>query len=344
VDTVAVLPPGEREALFSETAAQVGANSSVIVEKDFWVCFTLYHLFGLDFRPTLLFKGGTSLSKAFGLIKRFSEDIDLTLNRAELGFEGASDPLEIQGTNARRRSIEHLAEKCRAVVQGELAPALRTSFEAVLGRDGWSLEVVPRDDRQLDINFHYPSSLTPDEYGGVEYIKPLVRLEIGARSDQNPARDVKIRSYAAERFPHYFVTPEAEVRVLRPERTFWEKATILHSENNRPADSPRPESLSRHAYDIVMLEQGGIANNALKDPDLLAAVVRHKTVFFRSGWSKYERAVPGTFQMVPRGGFEVVMRQDYEKMSPMFFGEVPSFDDLLATLGELETRINAAND
>ena len=337
-----MLPPAEREALFSETAAQLGVSSSVIVEKDFWVCFTLKHLFGLDFRPTLLLKGGTSLSKAFGLIQRFSEDIDLTLNRAELGFEGASDPLEIQGTNARRRGIKALAEKCRSVVAGELAPALRASFEGVLGRDGWSLEIVNRDDGQSDLNFHYPPSLTSAEYGGIDYIKPLVRLEIGARSDRDPVQEVEIRSYAAEYFPDYFVTPTVAVRVLSPERTFWEKATILHSENNRPTGRPRPGSLSRHAYDIVMLERGGIATLALEQPDLLAAVVRHKNAFFGSGWSDYDQAVPGTFQLVPRGEFEAAIRQDYEKMSPMFFDEVPSFDDLLATLEELEARINAA--
>ena len=342
MDVLAAQPRSERQALFVETAARMGA-SAVVSEKDFWVCFALHHLFAIDFRPALLFKGGTSLSKAFGLIERFSEDIDLTLNRAELGFAGADDPLEISGRKARQRKIEALAERCGRVVHGELEPALRASFERVLGKEGWSLESVPREDGQVDLHFRYPPALEPDDYGGLGYIQPLVRMEIGARSDQEPSVLVSVRCYAADHFPDVFVKPETEVRVLAPERTFWEKATIFHAENHRPATSSPPRAwrqLSRHAYDLVMMDRRGVADRALARLDLLEAVARHKDAFFYTGWANYEAAAsPATLRLAPGEALRSALRRDYADMAPMLFGEVPTFDELLAGLGALEDRV-----
>ncbi len=219
MDRVAQQSRAEREALFSETAERMGAPSAVIAEKDFWVCWTLHHLFALEFRPTLLFKGGTSLSKAFGLIERFSEDIDLTLNRAELGFAGPDDPLQISGRKKRDRQIKALAEACGRVVRDDLEPRLREAFTGILGAEGWMIEIVERDDGQVDLQFRYPSALAPEEYGGLSYIAPLIRMEIGARSDQEPIRRVTIQSYAAEHHPGLFTQRETEVTVLAPEGT-----------------------------------------------------------------------------------------------------------------------------
>jgi hypothetical protein len=346
VDDVARQSSAERRVLFTETAERMGAPSAVIAEKDFWVCWTLHHLFALDFRPTLLFKGGTSLSKAFGLIERFSEDIDLTLNRAELGFAGADDPLEIPGRKRRDRQIEALAEACGRAVREELAPRLREVFARILGTEGWGLEVVERDDGQVDLHFRYPPALAPEDNGGLAYIAPLVRMEVGARSDQEPTQRAAIRSYAAEHFPDVFTRRETQVTVLAPERTFWEKATIFHAENHRPLKGDRRppawRQLSRHAYDLVMLERGGVAQRALEQLDLLEAVARHKDVFFHTGWSRYSEARPGSFRLVPSGALLDVLRADYARMQPMFFASAPSFDELVEALRQLEARINAA--
>lgn len=347
MDAVATQPAGEREALFGETAARMGVASSVIPEKDFWVCFALHHLFALGFRPSLLFKGGTSLSKAFGLIERFSEDIDLTLNRAELGFAGKSDPLVIHGRKARQRQIEALGAACGRVVHEKLEPALRESLKAVLGPKGWALDPVTRDDGQVDLRFRYPPCLSAADYGGLPYIEPLVRMEIGARSDQEPSQHVAIRSYAARYFPELFRQVDTQVRVLAPERTFWEKATILHAEYSRPAPEggERPpvwRQLSRHAYDIVMMDRHGVAERALSRPDLLAAVARHKDAFFHSGWARYNEAAPGSFHLMPGEELARVLRRDYAEMAPMFMGEPPKFDEILRALGDLEGRINRA--
>jgi len=345
LDAVATQPASERHALFVETAARMGTASSVIAEKDFWVCFVLHRLFSLDFRPRLLFKGGTSLSKAFGLIDRFSEDVDLTLNRAELGFSGPDDPLTISGSKARQRKIEALGEACTRAVRERLEPSLRASLENVLGRQGWTLELVALEDGQVDLHFHYPPSLSPEDYGVLSYVQPVVRMEIGARSDQEPSVQALVRSYAAQHLPDVFSRLEAEVRVLSPERTFWEKATILHAESNRPlggaGELPRAwRQLSRHAYDIVMLARRGIAERAVARLDLLAAVARHKDAFFHSAWARYGEAKPGSLRLVPGGQLAGALRRDYSEMSAMLFGQPPSFDEIVGTLGELEQQIN----
>lgn len=347
MDHVANFPAADRAALFRETAAQMGLASPVIPEKDFWVCFTLRRLFALDFVPRVLFKGGTSLSKAFGLISRFSEDIDLTLNRDDLGFGGKDDPMQIEGTKARRRAIEGLSEKCGGVVRGQLQPALEAAIARVLENGDWSLDAVPTQDGQVELRFEYPRGLGPADYGGMEYIQPAVRMEIGARADQDPAVDAIVRSYASEHFPHLFAGPEAEVRVLAPERTFWEKVTIFHAENHRPLANPDStprawNQMSRHAYDIAMMAKGGIADRALDRPELLDRVARHKDTFYRAGWANYEAARPGTLRLVPGPRLEAALRADYAAMAPMFFGDVPKFDDLLRVLGELEQRINSS--
>lgn len=346
MDDVARWSFAERQTLFSETAARMGVASAVIAEKDFWVCWTLHHLFALEFFPTLLFKGGTSLSKAFGLIERFSEDIDLTLNRAELGFARGDDPLEISGRKKRARQVQALAEACGRAVREELAPRLREAFARHLGSEPWEIEVVERDDGQVDLYFRYPPALASEEYGSLAYIPPFVRMEIGARSDQEPAQSVSIRSYAAQHFPKVFARPETRVTVLAPERTFWEKATIFHAENHRPVEGdhypPAWRQLSRHAYDLVMLERGGTAQRALERIDLLAAVRRHKDAFFHTGWSHYGEACPGSFRLMPGGPLLDALRADYDRMEPMFFGGAPSFDELVGALRSLEERINAA--
>ena len=205
---------------------------------------------------------------------------------------------------------------------------------------------MEREDGQVDLHFRYPPALDAEEYGGVSYIAPIVRMEIGARSDQEPAQRVSVQSYAAEYFPDFFTECEAEVTVLAPERTFWEKATIFHSENHRPLeDDRRPRAwrqISRHAYDLVMLDRGGVAERAIGQLDLLKAVARNKAAFFYTGWSKYQEARPGSFRLAPNEALLNALRPDYAAMRPMFFRDPPGFDEIVAGLGDLERRINEA--
>jgi len=345
VDHVATWSSEDRAALFAETAAGMGFASPVIPEKDFWVCFTLRRLFELEDVPRLLFKGGTSLSKAFRLIERFSEDIDLALHREDLGFGGANDPVRITGRKARKRKDMELAKACGKSVHASVAPALRDSIARVLGSDGWSLRIDDKQDGQADLWFEYPRGLSTEQYGGVAYIPSVVRIEIGARSDHEPASVESIVPYAAERFPELFADAATDVRVLSAERTFWEKITIFHAEYHRPVGQHGLEpaawkQMSRHAYDIDRMVRRGVADRAMEQLEILAAVARHKDAFYYSGWARYGAARPGTLRICPNEELTPALRRDYEEMAPMLYGERPEFDEILHALAALETRIN----
>ena len=266
MDSVALRSSADREALFTLTAERMGVTSSVIPEKDFWVCWTLSKLFSLESAPPLLFKGGTSLSKAFGLIDRFSEDIDLSLNREDLGFGGEHDPLRMESRKQRKQQIEALGAACVATVREALYPALRRAFGEVLAAGGASLDLVERGDGQIDLEFRYPQALDREEYAQGTYVHPIVKLEIGARSDHEPTTREMVSSFASELVPEFFEQPGCEVVVLAPERTFWEKATIFHSENHREvegSETPRAwNRMSRHAYDLVELDRRGVGARA----------------------------------------------------------------------------------
>lgn len=335
----------DRQAIFRETAARMGVGSPVVSEKDFWVSWILKRLFSLEGIPSLMFKGGTSLSKAFGLIERFSEDIDLAMDRHGLGFTGDDDPLNIAGTKARKRRIQELSHACEDAVRNQLVPKLRAAIDSILGSANWDLETEARADGQLDVTFQYPAALEADEYGGLEYIRPLVRLEIGSRSDQEPTERVAIRPYAGIQFPEELPDCAVTVRALAPERTFWEKATILHAEAHREVAVDRlPPAwlgMSRHAYDLVMMKRRGKAEAAIGRIDLLAAVTAHKQAFYPSRWARYEDAGPGTLRLTPGKALEAALRADYERMQPMIFGEAPTFGEILVELQALEERINA---
>ena len=333
----ALLPAADRVAALQETAARMGVGSPAIVEKDFWVCWALGQIFTADSLPGPLFKGGTSLSKVYGIIGRFSEDVDIVLDRHVLGFEGDSDPINITGTNRRKRRLEELAAACSQTVQGSVRDALQKRFQSELGDAGWSItpDVADRDGQSL--LFVYPIGLEPGLYGTAGYIRPFVRLEFGCRGDVWPTENRTIRAYVAEQFPGLFAWAECSVHVLRPERTFWEKVTLLHAVTHSGKMPPR---LSRHYYDVSRLYRHDIGRQAMADPALLEAVVKHKSVFFREAAARYGLAVPGSLKIVPGDELERAVRRDYREMQEMFFGEAPGFDDVLSDIREIEQRVN----
>jgi hypothetical protein len=345
MDKVALLPADDRAALFGETAAGRGV-ADTIIEKDFWVCWSLRRLFGLPkgTTATLVFKGGTSLSKAFGAIRRFSEDIDLSFDRAELGYTGDRDP-EKEGISKKQaaRLIDDLVGDVERHIAEKLLPALRAAIVEQLGEPTngeWSLEIDAGDAQT--VNFHYPTALPAAEYEGMAYITPRVKFELGARGDPWPTEEKVIRPYAADDYPDFFAEPDTSVTVLSAPRTFWEKATALHAEAHRPAESPTPQYFSRHYYDLAMLLDTDEGQAAVADLDLLAQVAQHKAIFFRSGWASYETARPGTLRLMPDEARIKDLRADYRAMASMMFDQTPpSFDDILARIAALEETINS---
>jgi len=345
MDRVALLPANDRAALFGETGALRGV-ANTIIEKDFWVCWTLKRLFRLQKQDaaTLVFKGGTSLSKAFGAIRRFSEDIDLSFDRAELGYTGDRDP-EKEGISKKQANklIEALVSDVERHIAEKLLPALRSAIVEQLGEQSegkWSLEIDANDAQT--VNFHYPPALASSEYEGMAYITPRVKLELGARGDPWPTEQKFIRPYAAEDFPDFFIDPECTVTVLSAQRTFWEKATALHAEVHRPAETATPQYFSRHYYDLAMLLDTEEGKAAAGDFDLLVTVAKHKATFFRSSWASYDTARPGTLRLMPAESRIKDLRADYRAMAPMMFDEKPlSFDDILAKIEKLQETINS---
>ena len=339
MNKVAVLDATTRAELFAETASRRELPDS-LVEKDFWVCWMLAQLFSIEeFKGRLLFKGGTSLSKVFGAIARFSEDIDLAVDYEMLGFAGPSDPHADALSRTKRQAIlEEMLAKCRAYISGPFLDRLRARCREVLGpeaEDGWKLSV---DAQGPDVvRFAYPRAVRQH----VAYILPQVVLELGTHAEFIPRGDFTIQSFAAVEFPHLFGSVNVPVTSLLAKRTFWEKATILHAEFHRPTDKPMPLRYSRHYFDVAMMGQGPVGKEAFEDLQLLEAVVRHKQIFYPSAWAQYPLASPGTFRMAPPEARAKALRQDYREMGVMILGEPPPFETVLEKLVALESELNS---
>lgn len=338
MDSFANQSDTERRDLLQE-AANRRDSTEIIIEKDFWVCWTLKRLFtNLDLAQHLTFKGGTSLSKAYGLIERFSEDIDLTISRNAPFLKDGKDLMEteISGKECGRR-LDALKKNAQAFVGNIILPALRVDVENLLGKsDSWKIILDKEDPDQQTILFNYPKVFNYGE-GEVGYIKPQIKLEFGARGEINPSERRSIIPYAAETFPEQFKNSSQEVTVLAAERTFWEKATILHALYH---GSNLRDRMSRHYYDTFMLFQRGVSEKAMQTPELLGNVVRNKSLMFRDSKASYDTAVIGSLKLVPSAGQQSILKKDYEKMEEMFMGEYPDFDAVMAGLADLEDKIN----
>jgi len=271
-----------------------------------------------------MFKGGTSLSKVYRLIERFSEDIDLILDWRVLSDK---DPLAARSRASQERLNQAIDEQARAYIGGEL-----------LGRVSAALSDMCHCGIEVTgphvINVRYPAAF-PDEY-----LRPEVRLEIGPLAAWLPHEERTIHCYAAEAFPQVFARTECSVRVIKAERTFWEKATILHHEAHRPEDNPQPSRYSRHYYDVAKMAESPVKNAALADLDLLANVVKLKERFYPRGWARYDLAKPGSFRLVPEGHILASVKTDYRAMANMIFGDIPEIDEIMAILKKLEDEIN----
>ena len=326
------LRPDERR-LYIEQAATRRDVSAVVLEKDFWVCWLLGVLFASEFAASLVFKGGTSLSKVFGVIDRFSEDIDLSLSPEflELPEAGAS-------RNQADRWMKRAEAACANAVRDRIAPALEAAIQAVLGtRDGAWIEFLTDPGTNSPVLlFRYPST----QPAGFEYLERSVKLEFGSLTDQQPVGRHPVRPWVADVLPTAFPDWSCEVVALEVERSFWEKATILHTEYHRPAERLTPDRFSRHYADTAALARHPAAAGSVDLHELRDRVVAWKGQFFGSGWARYDLAQPGTFRLVPPDGRLPALRRDYQAMRDMYLSEPLAFDEILAILAALERRIN----
>jgi len=283
-------------------------------------------------------QGGTSLSKVFKVIERFSEDIDGSIDRSFLGFGGTNEPEAGASNKEKQRRIDGLKAACQQKIAKELLPALEAAIRAKVRDDEkWALRSDADDPDQQTLLFDYATSFPPDATG---YVRRMVKIEMGARADHWPSETKAITPYVAGQFPKGFKEGSYPVRVLSAERTFWEKATILHAEFHRPAEKAMPECFSRHYCDFYEMVRRGVGTSAVAKLDLLARVAQHKNLFFKTSWAHYNEAVKGSLRVMPPEHRLKALRDDYAKMQQMFFGEPPTFDNILALLRQWESQFN----
>lgn len=332
----------DRQDLFVSAARRVGITEQN-VEKDFWVCWTLDALFHgrREDAPRLLFKGGTSLSKAFGLISRFSEDIDITVFRQDLGEPISIDDLEQLSGKKRGAKLDEIRAACQEYLKGELRPDLENLLFQAIGdnrdeRCGVRLDDTDPDGQTLLVQ--YPTALAADAY-----VRSEVRIECGAKSALDPHVGTTIRPYIADDLSDSDLSV-ADVTTIQPRRTFWDKVIIVHGLRawfeNRGELRQEGQRISRHYYDLHAMLPTETGKQALADLPLGAECVRHARMFFNRPDFNLATAAPGGFTLTVIDKMRDALRRDYDAMAGMIIGPVPPFDDAIASIAALEERVN----
>lgn len=326
------LPADEQKAVIETAAAKLGRSAQVI-EKDLWVCWTLEKLFAIPDHHPMAFKGGTSLSKAYGVINRFSEDIDITVDHQAL--DPGTDPFEDGLSNSKRKAIaEHLTETLSDYLNKIIVPSLQDT-----------IATLP-EHSNAQIRYDHPNENVHIDYQSVvndadDYIPESVLIEFGGRNTIKPHDPIMITPDISE-LGYDISYPTPLVTVLSAARTFWEKATLAHVECNRNKPKENYDRLSRHWYDLYLLANHDIGRSAMQRRDLLEDVVKIKTVFFNSGFAKYDDCLTGNFKLIPKIGALEGLRKDYTKMisSGMFYEDPPEFDEIIKRLRDIEAHVN----
>lgn len=322
----------EKEAIFNAIATEKGM-SPFAVEKDWWVSRTLEIIFQMDIAKHLVFKGGTSLSKAWKLINRFSEDIDLAIDKEF--FEGYKGDIS-------KTQIGKLRRVAGIYTTGTFFEELQEAFMAKRFNE-LDFKVIDSGESDQDpriIEIYYPNVVTQPS----EYILPRVQIEISCRSLREPFTVQTFGSLVDEFYADKeFAEPLFEVPTVNPERTLLEKLFLLHEEFNRPSEKMRVDRLSRHLYDIYHLTKAGIEEKAISDKELNETIVAHRYKFSRVGEVDYNLHNPKTVNPIPIAEKIDEWKADYAKMKEdMIYEESkPSFDDLIKNLNELQTKLQA---
>jgi hypothetical protein len=333
------MPKDRRRQVCEQAGAKTGLFEAS-VEKDFWVTWTLKKLFDLpEWGAHLTFKGGTSLSKGWKLIERFSEDIDIVIDRAPLGFDGGNAPEHAPSNTQRRNRLEALKAAGKKCVRTQIQPLLQAAVERDMPEgEVWSLDPDPDDPDGQSLLFAYPT-VFPDHPA---YLRQVVKIEMGARSDTDPSEPVEIQPIISEEFPALLPGSRFHVRAVMPVRTFWEKAMLLHEEAFRPPDKKkRKQYMARHYYDLYRLIKAGAADKALSDLDLFHRIVEHRAIYFPYAWMDYSTLQPGRLRLVPHHNQLSDWKADYVGMqNEMFYGAVPAFEEVMAAVQEIQDRFN----
>jgi len=331
-DSYFSLKPQEQKEILQTAAAQLGRQAAVL-EKDIWVCWVLQTLFSIPDAHPMAFKGGTSLSKIYNIIDRFSEDVDITLDYRE--FDDDFDPFS---PGVSKTKIRQFSDRLKTYVQiyanDVVAPAIETSANGLYEPTHHDIRV---DETGEKIWFSYPSVVESQD----EYLKSEVLIELGGRNVIDPNEKHEIRPYVAP-LTEGLEFPQATVTVLSPSRTFWEKATLIHVECNRGRLKESPDRLSRHWYDLTRLARHDTGQSAIDDRGLFEDVIRHKEIFYNASYAKYDECLEGRLLLLPDDDCMPGLKTDYGKMASagMMYSEAPDFDDIVEQIRDIETKVN----
>lgn len=300
------------------------------IEKDWWVTMVLRALFASEFAPHLSFKGGTSLSKCFHLVNRFSEDVDIAVNREFLGFGGELSKTQVSD-RLRRASCSFVRETLTKELEKQLL-ALgieKSDFEVKV-----NVTNITTTDPEI-IEVHYKSVLSD-----LSYVQNKVLVEISGRSMNEPVEQVEICSMIAENLPNAPYSDKPFIlTVVSPKRTFLEKACLLHEEFTQSTREIRSHRMTRHIYDLERMMDTDIAKEALQDKELYKAVIEHRKKFIRLKGFDYSGLLPQNISFIPPEDIIDKWRADYEAMrESMIYGDPLPFDALITRIKELNER------
>lgn len=327
---IAKLSNNDRDIVFKKYSFEYSI-SEAIVEKDFWVTLILDYLFHkCKYKDYFIFKGGTSLSKCFNIIERFSEDIDLILRWDLLTDDDPNKERSNRQQDIYNKNINLLAAN---FIKEKLLPEITKDFNGFLGQKA-DFQIDANDQQVL--NFNYPR-LYNDDAG----ILKFVRLEIGPLAALTPTEDVTISPLISKLNLRLMNKNETIIKTVSPERTFWEKILILNQESHRPVDRKMPSRYSRHYYDVYRISLTKYKDKAYSNLELLEQVREFKKKFYPVGWAKYDLAKPGLFTLVPSEERIKELRVDFSNMKEMINDNlINSFDDLLFYIKQIEREIN----
>lgn len=320
----------EQSELLGFAATQTGRASSVI-EKDIWLSVVLKQLFETPDRKAMAFKGGTSLSKVYSVIQRFSEDVDVTVDYRQLGCDIPLAELVKLSGRQRTKIGESLKAEVSRYTHEVVQPYLHSRLAC-----GTECDVTISENGE-ELHVYYPSRIS-DRDG---YMRDYVLVEFGGRNIIDPNAMHTIQPDIAELVPNVTFPPAEGVVVLAPERTFWEKVTLIHAQCNRDIAEGR-DRVSRHWYDLAMLAQHEVGKRAMQDIELLSNVIDLKNVFYRSASTHYERCLGGSLNLLPDKANRVVLERDYRSMQEagMLNGHAYSMEQILDELLVLQNQIN----
>lgn len=338
----------DRRSVFAEAEEVLGMPARY-VEKDLYVGLVLDALFNARAAgdPRMLFKGGTSLSKGWSLISRFSEDVDVSVFREDLGFEETVDDLAAMGRRPRERVLDGLRTSCQEYLHGPFARQLAEialSIEGAAGAPAGTIRIEAASEEEdpdgQTIFVSYDSL-----FSGDGYVAPRVKIESGARSDHDPCEDLVITPYVASLVPDFDLRV-AGVTTIRPERTLWDKLRILHEQRqwaeNRGEVRGNAHRLSRHYYDVGRLLASPHGPVALEDLAMGRRCVEHGKVFFARKDHRLDLCQPGSFTLMPTAGMSRALAADYASMRGMIHGDIPSWDSILESIASAEQTLNAS--